>query len=150
MIRNYSPEDLSGIADLVECFANESGCFDVVGGFSRVHFLSTLKDWESALRIWVRECNDMIVSALAMVEHTNPYSGKNSLEELFWYSRPAYRSHIDNVKLLKLAESYAKDHGVFYMAMVSMAEFHPPKIDFFYDKRGFKLHQKQYFRNINN
>ncbi|MBR8827169.1 MAG: hypothetical protein DSM107014_04560 [Gomphosphaeria aponina SAG 52.96 = DSM 107014] len=78
MIRQYSQEDLSQIADLVECFANESGCFEIVGGFSRSHFLDTLFSCEGFLRIWVRDCDDMIVSALAMVKNINPYSGKSN------------------------------------------------------------------------
>lgn len=148
MIRKYCQEDLSGIADLVDCFATESGCFDVVGGFSRSHFLNTLESLEPFLRIWVRDSGEIIASALAMVEHINPYSGKNCLEELFWFSRPEYRGNIENVKLLKAAEEYAKNHQVFYMAMVNMVEFYPSRIELFYEKRGFKLHQKQYFRAL--
>lgn len=150
MIRQYCQEDLPGIADLIECFATESGCFDVVGGFSRSHFLNTLESLKTWLRIWVRDSNKIITSALAMVEQTNPYSGEKGLEELFWFSRPEYRGNSENVKLLKAAEDYAKNHQVFYMAMVSMVEFHPPKIEIFYEKRGFKLHQKQYFRALIN
>lgn len=144
MIRQYCQEDLPGIADLVECFATESGCFEAVGGFSRAHFLSTLESLKTWLQIWVRDSNKIIISALAMVEQTNPYSGEKGLEELFWFSRPEYRGSIENVKLLKAAENYAKENQVFYMAMGSMVGFHPPKIEFFYEKRGLKLHQKHY------
>lgn len=150
MIRQYSQEDLPQIADLVESFAKESGCFEIVGGFSRPHFLDTLKSYEAFLRIWVRDCDGIVVSALAMVENINPYSGENCLEELFWYSLPEYRGYLQNIKLLKFAEDYAKNNQIFYMAMVSMVSFHPPKIELFYEKRGFKLHQRQYFRDIVN
>ena len=39
MIRQYCQEDLPGIADLIECFATESGYGDIVGSFSRPYFL---------------------------------------------------------------------------------------------------------------
>lgn len=148
MIRQYTKKDLLAITDLVECFANESGCFEVVGGFSRSHFINSLKLLESFLRIWLRDCDGIIVSALAMVEHTNPYSGKKCLEELFWFSHPDYRGSLENVKLLKNAENYAQNNSIFYMTMGSMVEFSPRKIDALYKKQGFKLHQKQYFREI--
>lgn len=150
MIRQYSPEDLPQIADLIECFANESGCTKVIGGFSRLDFLETLQSCADFVRIWVRDCDSLIVSVLAMVENINLYSGKKGLEELFWYSLPEYRGYVQNLKLLKAAEDYAKENRLFYMTMGSMVDFHPPKIEIFYGKRGFKLHQKQYFRQIIN
>ncbi len=148
MIRQYCQEDLPGIADLVECFATESGYGDVVGDFSRPYFLRTLESLEEWLRIWVVDSNKTIISALAMVEQPNLYSGRKGLEELFWFSRPEYRGNIENVKLLKAAENYAKDNQVFYITMGSMVGFHPPKIELFYEKRGFKLQQKHHILTI--
>lgn len=149
MIRQYCQDDLESIADLVEHFASESGCFEIVGGFSRSHFLKTLETLESFLRVWVRDSDGSVVSVLAMLEHDNPYSGKDCLEELFWFSYPSHRGHIENVSLLKAAESYARKTELCYLAMGSMVDFQPPKIDLFYQRRGFHLHQKQYFLAIN-
>lgn len=148
MIRQYTEDDLSAITDLVECFATESGCFEIVGGFSRSHFLEILQSLTSFLRIWMVEKDGLIVSALAMIEQPNIYSGKKSLEELFWFSRPDYRGNLENIKLLQIAEVYAKNNGIMYVAMGNMVDFQPPKIENFYKKRGFKLHQKHYFRYL--
>lgn len=148
MIRQYCEEDLSDIADLVECFEEEHGCFKVVGGFSRSHFLKALKSMEPLLKIWVRESEEKVVSALAMVEFVNPYSGKKGFEELFWFSLPEYRGNHENTQLLDMAEIYAVENKICYMAMSLMEGRSSIKIETLYKRHEFFLHQKQYFRPI--
>ena len=150
MIREYRNEDLDSIADLVEYFNAESECFKMVGGFSRSHFLDMLGLLSPFLRIWVRESTQEIVSALAMVEQDNLYSGEKGLDELFWFSVPESRGSLENVKLLKAAKNYAKNSGIAYLTMGAMEGFYFSKIGSFYKRMGFHLHQNQYICDLRN
>jgi len=146
-IRYFQDSDIPDLVKLVEEFQLEYGCLDPVGGINSVTFLEQLNFIKEFLRVWVVADKNNIIAALAMVEFLNPFSGLKALEELFWFSLPIIRSS-NNLLIVRHMEDYAQAEGVQYIAMSSMQGINTDKMHKFYTRRGFRLHQRQYFKTL--
>ncbi len=146
-IRFAKRNDIKGLIDLLIDFNSEFECFELVGGIDNDVVQERLLSIWDMLKIWVCTDNWRIVSALAMVEFLNPFSGRKALEELFWYALPEIRGEKE-CSLFDYMEEYAIESGYKYIAMSSMNTSHVDILKKFYTKRGFKLHQFQYFKQI--
>jgi hypothetical protein len=146
-IRLAKKDDINKLIEILNAFNNEFDCLQPVGGIEEKIISDRLLSIWEILKIWVCTDNDRILSALAMLEFLNPFSGQKAFEELFWYALPEVRGN-KRCSLFDHMEKYALKKGVKYIAMSSINGVNSEKMKSFYLKKGFKLHQLQYFKQI--
>ena len=92
--------------------------------------------------VWVSECDGAIVGMLGVVGTFHPYSGEPVMSEMFWYVEPEHRGQ--GVRLLKIAEDWARANGIADSIMISPSE----KVSNFYEKLGYRLLETQYIKRL--
>lgn len=148
VVRTAKLTDHDGILALLQNFGDETKCFEAVGGLDPTTLAQAFLAMQSALQIWIVEDNKTIVAALGMIEVTNPFSGLKGLEEFFWYSLPQYRGCPQTLTLISRAEDYAHHHNIRYVTMTSMTEITSPRVERYFESRGFTLRQRQYIYTL--
>ena len=144
--RRAVKDDIFEIVKLIELFNDETRCFSPVGGVNSKVLTKRIEELWEILRVWVCLDDENLISVLMMAEHTNLFSGKKSLEELVWYTKPEGRGQ--KCSLLDLMESYAEKEGVYYTTMGLMNYSDPENLEKYYFKRGYKLIQFNYVKKL--
>ena len=150
MIKQGTKED---IIDMVICakeFEKESGVFKKTGGIDVDYFttlLNTLFD-NNILKCWLITKDDMIVGGIGLLEVEDLFSGIKCLNELFWFVKKEYRGSIENIRLFKKMETYAKNNDVKYIQMIHLPDLKEVKLEKLYIKKGYSLLQKCYIKEV--
>jgi len=133
LLGSFFNEDLGEeiVFDYVKASALIDSCAEKDSDF----FLMLLRDEEKIL--------GMLGGAIT----TPPFSNTKFAIEIIWYVRPQYRGNIKAVKLVKEFETWAKEKGAKYIAMVSQmnSDVDPGPL---YERLGYKLSEKTYAKRL--
>lgn len=148
MIKKISKQDVGSLAKLGEYFWN-SCVMKSSGEYQKdtVHrnlYSGILND---VLVGWVSEKNDVIVSGVVFSLDRNFWTDKIQMTEIAWFCNKENRGSIENFRLIKVAEKYAKENNVSYfcMARIKGTESYE-KLDSFYIKNGYKEIESTYIK----
>lgn len=92
--------------------------------------------------VLVCEVAGEVVGMFGAIRTFHPFSASSVMSELFWYVAPEHRGQ--GVKMLKIAESWGRHHGVERAIMVSPTK----KVSRFYRKRGYERLEEQFSRKL--
>jgi GNAT superfamily N-acetyltransferase len=99
-----------------------------------------------AAKVMVIEKNGELIGSLGFIQHPDLHSGELMLVETFWFVDPAHRGC--GLLLLDAYENYGKVAGVDKIAMIHLADSYPERLEQLYLKRGYKLVEKHYVKDI--
>jgi len=147
MMRQLNIDDLDKLAYGAEQFYRSSEfleCFD----------METFKrSWSRFLGLnmgvifgLVDEKTGEIYGALGGVKYTDPHNGQLKAAEMFWYVVEERRG--EGMKLLAAFEKWAKEEGCKYIHMVHLADLMPDAIRRVYERRGYKLAEMAYRKEV--
>ena len=109
-----------------------------------------LKRWEVFIKtgvghMWYLEHDGAPVGGIGGIVAPDILSGKGTLIELFWYVTPNHRSH--GILLFNTMESYVTSNHLRW-AMVHMEQSMPTKLKHFYIRKGFRLLETHWIKDI--
>lgn len=150
MIRKFELKDINQIYQCAKSFEKESNVFKSIGGIDEKTFKENLEKYfnHNLLKCWVVEKENKIVSGLACVEILDFLSNVKCLIEMFWFCLKEYRGNLENIKMFKIMEDYAKNNDIGYIQMIHLCDSMPEKMEKFYKKKGYKMLQKCYNKEL--
>lgn len=140
MIREANLEDIGQLIELAKIWYSESGTeFNNIGfGFDfRVLEKSSLEFIGSKDFIFlVADEDGDILGSIGAIIFISPFSGKKTLQEVFWYVHPHYRGH--GLKLKNALETKGKGIGCQLVIFSTIIKLNEQKLMKFYIRDGFK------------
>jgi len=101
---------------------------------------------QGAATVMVMEEDGEITGSFGFIECPDLHSGERMLVETFWFTDPLKRGR--GLLLLNAFEKYAKDNSINKIAMIHMVDSYPERLEKLYLKRGYKLIEKHYVRQL--
>jgi len=92
--------------------------------------------------VLVAERDGEVVGMIGTIATLHPYSGRPVMAELFWWVEPDRRGC--GARLLRMAEDWARRHGVGHSVMVSPS----PEVSAFYRRVGYELLEEQFIKAL--
>jgi len=87
-----------------------------------------------------------IIGGLGCLKYPDLHSGKLTAVETFWFVTPDHRGR--GLMLLDAFESWGKRHGCKKLAMVHMVDSYPGILEKLYIRKGYKLIEKHYVKEV--
>jgi hypothetical protein len=148
MIRPLVKSDAAQLVDLGKefwhkCNMSKTGDYPKDAIFRRLY--SGLL--ENKIIGWGYEENKKIVSGIIFVIIENFWLYEKQMQELAWFCSEEKRGSLNNIRLLKAAEKYAKENNIrlFCMGGISGSPSFE-KLEKFYNKNGFFILDRNYLK----
>lgn len=118
MIRRATKEDAKSAAELGEHFWRESE-MNIWGDYPQSSIYRALyNDLSSGSLVgWLSEDGSDLKSVILFLISDNYWTKELQMSEIAWFAKKDNRGSISTVKMLKLAEQYAKDNNVKIITM---------------------------------
>lgn len=96
--------------------------------------------------VMVLEKDNELIGSLGFLIAPDIHNGITIAVETFWFSDPRKRGY--GLLLLNAFEKYAQENKIKKVAMVHMMDSYPNRLENLYLKRGYKLMEKHYIKEI--
>ena len=143
IIRQLEVEDIDKAIPLFEEFCKES--LSDYGIPVDVEHLTKLANIYKDNTLII-ESGDKLVGIISGAVVDMPAGGKKVYQELVWYVLASHRRY--GIKLLNTLEEKCKKEGIDSIIMSLMQNSKSNKLENFYNKRGFRLVEKQYIKQV--
>lgn len=145
MIRTVTIDELPRLTECAHSFFKESG---LPGTFNDAHFMAT---WSVMLRnhqsvIFAVEDSGKFVGAFGANAYPDILTGDLVANEMFWYVLPEFRGA--GLKLLRAYETWALKLGCKRIFMVHLASLDADRLEQYYQRRGYRLIEKLYAKDL--
>jgi len=127
--------------------------FEQASEFVKVDIDHATKTYEGMIDqgiavVMVLEHEKKLIGSLGFIVADDLHSGDKMTVETFWFTDPKKRGH--GLMLLEVYEEYSKKIGSKKIAMVHMTDSYPERLEKLYIKRGYKLIEKHYVKDLKN
>lgn len=149
MIRPATHEDIAVIAELGQCFFNESGWSDVAewDDASIRQTLAHLIENEGGILL-VAEHDGRIVGMTGGMVHPLYFNHAHLTgQELFWWVEPEHRKGV-GAALLDRLEDEARARGAVSWAMIALDKVRPEAVGAVYRRRGYRASEHSYIKRL--
>lgn len=145
-IKFVEADKLDSITPLAKQFWQEG---EIVGNYDESSFIASWTDIikRDVGRIIGAYRNDKLIGMLGFVVSKDPNDGVLVSQEMFWFVDPQYRKG-EGLLLLNAYEKIATDVGVKRIGMVHLESIHSDKLGKLYTKRGYKITETHYMKEI--
>lgn len=143
MIRRAQPEDMDRLIEMGKRFVEETSYRDLIRIDSErlAGTIAKVADSEDGA-VLVSGSDASVTGMIAMVAYDHPYSGERTAFELVWWVEPEARG--DGVRLLRAAETWAREQGCRHMQMVAPNE----RVGALYQRLGYSPVETSYQRSL--
>jgi hypothetical protein len=147
MISELTVDTIDQLEDIGHAFTREA---NYPGGFSLAAFRAA---WVPLLKLdlgklLVYKNGEKIVAALGMAIVPDGFSGRCTALEQFWYVTPEGRKTRAGVELFYRFEKIGIARGAKKLVMVHLANLTPKRLQEFYEKRGYKLVEQTFWKEL--
>jgi predicted N-acetyltransferase YhbS len=143
-IRPATADDVPSVVRLAESFvAHTEYASHITLDPGHVAHLAESLIADSDGVVFVAEQQDAIVGMLALKAFTHPMSGQRIATEFVWWVEPAHRGSA-GVRLLRMAEAWARDVGARALQMVAPNAH----VGQFYEAVGYRPVETSYLRAL--
>lgn len=94
--------------------------------------------------IFVTQVDERLTGMLAIMTYVQPMSLETVASEVVWWMEPEARGSRDAIKLLRLAEMWAKAHGAVRLQMIAPNAH----VGSFYERLGFEYLETHFQRSL--
>lgn len=145
-IKFVEADKLDSITPLAKQFWQEG---KLIGNYDESSFVA---NWANLInqnvgRIIGAYRNNKLIGILGFVASKDPNDNVLVSQEMFWFVDPQYRKG-EGLLLLNAYEKIATDIGVKRIGMVHLNEIHSEKLAKLYTKRGYKITETHYMKEI--
>jgi hypothetical protein len=145
-IKFVEADKLDSITPLAKQFWQEG---NLMGNYDEASFVS---NWTNLInqnigRIIGAYRGNKLIGILGFVASKDPNDNALVSQEMFWFVDPQYRKG-EGLLLLNAYEKIATDIGVKRIGMVHLSEIHSDKLAKLYTKRGYKITETHYIKEI--
>lgn len=145
MIRAATIDDLPTLTRLGETFYAST---TVLGRFEPARFIET---WRNLLSlgmgvIYIAERDGVPIGAIGGVKHLDVNSSDIIASEFFWFVDPLERGA--GLRLYDAFEKWAKANGCSHIHMVHLADSMPGKLERFYGRKGYRIMEVRYTKEL--
>lgn len=138
------PEQSYEIARVMEQFSGGSEFVTVDIEYTAATYARMIaKDQATFLTL---EVDNQIVGGLGCIRYPDLHNGLLTAVETVWFVHPDHRGY--GMKLFDAFEEWAKKHGCKRLAMIHMVDSYPEILEKLYQRRGYKLIEKHYLKEI--
>ncbi len=146
MIRMARADECVAIATFMKRFEEDSALIRVdVEHTARMH-AEAINRGSGVIFLLCDDATGEIHGGLGAICGPSMISEEKMAVETFWYVAPEYRGQ--GVRLMAAFEEWAKRQGCQKVAMVHLADSHPESLGAFYLRRGYKLIETHYVREV--
>ena len=146
MIERLTSTNLADITTLGKAFAAEA---DYPGGFEFSAFRalwSPLIDHGIGEILVMRDDSGEIQGAIGASYISDPFSGRPTAAEQFWYVMLEHRRSPLGVTLFEAFEDEAKSRGVEKIIMIHLEKLTPERLRVFLEKRGYAAVEQTFWK----
>lgn len=146
-ISDITRENPDHINRLGVSFYSEGG---LPGQFKLGYFLN---NWAKVIAkdvgaLWKLTLDDQLVGAIGGIIFPDMNDGELVATETFWYVDKQYRGGTGGIRLLQEFENWAMSREVRRLLMTHIVGVMPDNLEPFYQKRGYRLFEKCYVREL--
>lgn len=119
--------------------------------YNHDHYAAELRRFISSgtgVIFYLEDDDGQIVGGIGGIKYPCLLTGKLTAVELFWYVDKERRSGTGGVRLFDAFEEWAKAHGCAKVAMVYLPCSMPERLYAFYERRGYRLAEMHFEKEI--
>jgi GNAT superfamily N-acetyltransferase len=125
--------------------------FELASKFVTVDIDHATKTYEGMIDhgiavVMVIEDDGELAGSLGFIVSQDLHSGEKVMIETFWFTHPEKRGC--GLRLLDAYEKYAEDNNMDKIAMIHMMDSYPERLEKLYIRRGYKLIEKHYVKEL--
>ncbi len=143
-IRIARADEMGMVTAFMKQFEQETDFVRVDVGYAAKRYEEMIND--GLATVLVAEKNGELMGALGFIKAPDLHNGEMIAIETFWFTAPEHRGI--GLYLLDAFEEWAKENDCDKTAMIHLADSMPDRLEQLYIKRGYRLAEKHYLREV--
>ncbi len=143
-IRMAQHDETLAIATLMKGFEQETSHVKVNVEYTAQRYTDLVK--QGIAHLFILEDDGKMIGGLGCIINRDLHDGIPVAVESYWYVHPDHRG--GGQMLLDRFESFAKEQGCKRALMVHLEDSHPESLKRLYGRRGYKLVEQTYMKEI--
>jgi GNAT superfamily N-acetyltransferase len=142
VIRRAEPEDMERIVEMGQRFVAETEYSERIAVRPERLLDTVINVATNPDGVIFVSGKDAVTGMIAMLAYDHPFSGERTAFEVVWWVDPEARG--DGIRLLRAAESWAKEQGATKMQMVAPNQ----RVGALYERLGYAPIETSYQRSL--